>query len=78
MLQYFICPDIATVKKGAIVMSFKSSIGLSHHPNSEIATSHVYRIKKTRNKGDQKLCVFRVRVHCHILWGSKGWVAAVW
>ena len=34
-------------------MSFESSIGPSH-PISEIATSHVCRLKKTRNKGDQK------------------------
>ena len=37
-------------------MSFVSSIGPSH-PISEIGTSHIYRLKKTRNKGDQK-CVF--------------------
>ena len=37
-------------------MSFKSSIGPSH-PISEIATSHVCRLKKTRNEGDQKYCV---------------------
>ena len=38
-------------------MSFKSSIGPSH-PISEIATSHVCRLKKTRKEGDQKSHVF--------------------
>ena len=34
-------------------MGFASNIEPSH-PNSEIVTSHVYRLKKTRNKGDWK------------------------
>ena len=38
-------------------MSFVFSIGPSHLI-SEIATSHVYRLKKIRNKGDLKLCFF--------------------
>ena len=38
-------------------MSFVSSIG-SSHPISEIETSHIYRLKKTRNEGDLKLHVF--------------------
>ena len=38
-------------------MSFVFSIGPSH-PISEIATSHVYRLKKTRNEGDLKFCFF--------------------
>ena len=45
-------------------------------PISEIATSHIYRLKKTRNKGDRKLCVFlierRVRTQCYIFWVSSG------
>ena len=46
-----------------------------YHPISEIVTSHVCRLKKTRNEGDQKLHVFlikkRVRVHSII----KFWVS---
>ena len=38
-------------------MSFVFSIGPSH-PISEIATSHVYRLKKTRNECDLKSRVF--------------------
>ena len=38
-------------------MSFVFSIGPSHHI-SEIATSHIYKLKKTRNEGDLKLHVF--------------------
>ena len=67
MPQYFICPAIPAVKKGTTGMSFESSIGPSY-PISEIATSHVYMLKKTRNEGDQKSCVFlikRVRAQCH-------------
>ena len=41
------------VKKGTNGMSFKSIIGPSQ-PISEIVTSHVCRLKKTRNEGDQK------------------------
>ena len=33
-------------------ISFVSSIG-PNHPISEIATSHVYRLKKTRNESDR-------------------------
>ena len=47
-------------------MSFVSSIG-STHPVSEISTSHVYRLKKTRNEGDWKFHIFlikRVRTQC--------------
>ena len=67
LLENPFCPAIAAVKKGATGMSFESSIGPSH-PISEIATSHVCRLKKTRNEGDQKLRVFlikRVRAQCH-------------
>ena len=46
-----------TVKKTTTGMSFIFSIGPSH-PISEIATSHVYKLKKTRNKGDLKSCFF--------------------
>ena len=45
------------VKQRTTEMSFVSSIGPSH-PISEIGTSHIYRLKKTRNEGDQKLCFF--------------------
>ena len=48
---------IAAVKKGTTGMSFESSIGPSHLI-SEIVTSHVCRLKKTRNKGDQKSHLF--------------------
>ena len=41
-------------------MSFVSSIG-PNHPISEISTSHVYRLKKTRNEGDQKLRIFLIK-----------------
>ena len=34
-------------------MSFESSTG-PNHPISEITSSHVCNLKKTRNKGDQK------------------------
>ena len=51
---------IATVKKGTTGMSFESSIGPSH-PISEIATSHVCRLEKTRNKGDEKWHVFLIK-----------------
>ena len=76
MLQLFICAAIAAVTTG---MSFGSSIGPSH-TISEIATSHVFRFKKTRNKGHQKPRVFlikRVRAQCHKFWVSNGWVVAV-
>ena len=42
---------IAAVKQRTTEMSFVSSIGPSH-PISEIGTSHIYRLKKTRNEGD--------------------------
>ena len=38
-------------------MSFVSTIGPSN-PIFEIETSHLYRLKKTRNEGDLKLRVF--------------------
>ena len=41
-------------------MSFIFSIGPSHII-SEIATSLVYKIKKTRNEGDLKLYVFLIK-----------------
>ena len=41
-------------------MSFVFSIGPSH-PISEIATSHIYRLKKTRNEGDLKPRVFLIK-----------------
>ena len=71
MLQQFIClcPAIAAIKQRTTEMSFVSSIG-PRHPISEIATSHIYWLKKTRNKGDQKLRVFlikRVRTQCYQL-----------
>ena len=70
----FISPAIAAVKKTTTGMSFKLSIGPSH-PISEIVTSHVYWLKKTRsrNMGDLKLHVFLIkRVQCHIFWVSSG------
>ena len=76
MLQWFICPAVAAVKKRTTGMSFVSSIG-ANHPISQIVTSHVYRFKKTRNRGDQKLHVLlikRVRAQWHIFWVSSGWV----
>ena len=51
------CPAFTAVKKGTSGMSFESSIGPSH-PISEIVTSHVCRLKKTRNEGDWKNGVF--------------------
>ena len=45
------CPAFTAVKKGTSGMSFESSMGPSH-PISEIVTSHVCRLKKTRNEGD--------------------------
>ena len=56
-------------------MSFVFSIGPSH-PISEIATSHVYRLKKTRNEGDLKSHIFlfkRVRTQYYIL--SVKWLS---
>ena len=47
-------------------MSFIFSIGPSP-PISEIVTSHVYKLKKTRNEGDLKSHIFlfkRVRTQC--------------
>ena len=41
-------------------MSFAFSIG-PRYSISEIATSHVYRLEKTRNKGDLKLRVFLIK-----------------
>ena len=70
----FISSAIAAVKKTTTGMSFKLSIGPSH-PISEIVTSHVYWLKKTRsrNMGDLKLHVFLIkRVQCHIFWVSSG------
>ena len=53
---------IAAVKKRTTGMSFIFSIEPSH-PISAIATSHVYRLKKTRNEGDhdQKLHTFLIK-----------------
>ena len=51
---------LLTVKKGTSGMSFKSSVGPSH-PISEIVTSHVCRLKKTKNKGDQTSHVFLIK-----------------
>ena len=68
MLQKFICPAIAAEKKRTTGMSFVSSIGPSHLI-SEIATSHVYRLKKTRNESDLKsrfVLIKRVRIQCYI------------
>ena len=79
MLQLFICPATAAVKKGKSGMSFESSIGPSH-PISDIVTSDVCRLKKTRNKGDWKPQVFLVKgvmAQCHIFWVSSGSVVAV-
>ena len=55
-------------------MSFVSTIGPSQ-PISEIETSHVYRLKKTRNEGDLKSRVFLIkRVRTHIL--SVKWLSS--
>ena len=46
------------------------------HPISEIGTSHIYRLKKTRNEGGWSKIVFlikRVRAQCYIFWVSCGW-----
>ena len=51
-------------------MSFKSIIG-PNHPISEIATSHVYRLKKTRNEGDQKSHVFLIKRCGHSVINSE-------
>ena len=68
MLQWFISPANGAVKKTSTGMSFVFSIGPSH-PTSEIETSRVYRLKKTRNEGDLKSRAFlirRVTIPCHI------------
>ena len=74
MLQKFICVAIAAAKKRTTGIRFVTSIG-SSHPVSEIATSHVYRLKKTRNEGDLKSRVFLIkRVRTHIL--SVKWLSS--
>ena len=58
-----ICPALALVKRGTSEMSFKSS-NEPINPISEKETGcgNNYRlIKKTRNEGDQKLCVVLIR-----------------
>ena len=60
------CVEVTGLKRTA-GMSFISRG--PNHPISEFATSHVYRLKKTRNEGDLKLHVFlikRVRIQCYI------------
>ena len=52
MFSNFICFAIAVVKKTIGEMNFKSSIG-SSYPISEKATSHVSRLKNTRNNNDR-------------------------
>ena len=47
----------AAVKKETSENSLKFSTGPSHSV-SEIGTSHVCRLKKTRGKDSGKLCVF--------------------
>ena len=67
MLQKFVCSAIVAVKKRTTGMSVVSRG--PNHPISEFATSHVYRLKKTRNEGDLKLRVLlikRVRIQCYI------------
>ena len=74
---------IAVVKqKRTTEMSFVSSISIGpSHPISEIVTSHIYRLKKTRirNEGDRKLCVFfnqeRVKwlISCHSEVYRRSW-----
>ena len=65
---------IAVVKqKRTTEMSFASSISIGpSHPISEIVTSHIYRLKKTRirNEGDRKLCFFLIKRE------SSGWLVA--
>ena len=73
--------------KTATGMSFVFSIGPSH-PISEIATSHVYRLKKTRNESDRaKIANFlnqksentRCYIFCEcqvvewLQWGRRSW-----
>ena len=84
MLQKFICVAIAAAKKRTTGIRFVTSIG-SSHPVSEIATSHVYRLKKTRNEGDLKSRVFQSRKWGHsaiysecrvvewLQWGRRSW-----
>ena len=58
-----ICPALALVKRGTSEMSFKSS-NEPIHPISEKETgcgNNCRLIKKTRNEGDQKLCVVLIR-----------------
>ena len=62
-------------------ISFVSSIG-PNHPISEIATSHVYMLKKTRNESDRaKIANFlnqkSENTLLYILWVSSDWVVAV-
>ena len=71
--QCFIISAIAAVKKEKNKMNLKSSIGPSH-PISEIATSHVYRIKRleTRVIKNHVFSNKRVRAQLHTFWVSSG------